>query len=140
MNKKIILLIGLFLNISIAHSMELPTMQEVLATNNPLTLALYALRAHYLENPVIPKDATFEERLCKHVLVQDRWLESKGFVGDLQKLHQAKSSLEDVRMAIEKNWSYQNFANFNMQITQKLLMSNLLQAYKDCSGLSNPKP
>lgn len=146
MNKKLALLSCFLLKTSVIHSMqsiqanEFPTEQQAMATRNPLTICLYFLHKNYTNMPVIPQDMTFEARLSNHILLKDRWIVQKGFLEDLQKLHEAGSSLEDVRVAIEKNTVYNNFANFNMQVTQKILMSNLLQAYKDCSGLSNSKP
>lgn len=134
MNKKNILFISIFLKVSVINSMQLPSEQEVMATKNPLTIVLYCLHVNYLKQPTIPTDPTFEARLANHSLLkQEKWLVKNGFLEELQNLYRAKSSLEDVRTAIEKKSEYQQFGVANMLVTQQILMANLLQAYKDCS-------
>lgn len=140
MNKKNILLASLCLKVSCALAMELstfqkalPSLQEVAATNHLLTLDMYANAVQYLKSPSIPTDETFEKRLKKHLLVQSLWLEEKGFLRDLQAVYQGEKSLQHARAAIEKNYAYQNFVRTNALTTQKILMANLLQAYKDCA-------
>lgn len=133
MNKKLILFIGIFLKVSVLNCMQLPSEQEVMATRNPLTIVLYALHQRYLHNPVIPTDVTFESRLENHILLKEKWLKPNGFFEILQKAHQTGSSVDELKIAIEKNESYIKFAQWNMHVTQRLLMANILQAYKDCS-------
>lgn len=135
MNRKLILLASLFCVCPVINSMqlELPSEQEVLATKNPLTIVLYGLHKSYLKNPVIPTGATFGERLRNHTLLDSDWLSEKGFLEVLQNQHQTGSSSEAVKKAIEDNYAYKKLIQQNMQVTQKIVMANLLQAYADCS-------
>lgn len=118
-----------------SYSMDLiPTKKEVLDSGLLLNIRLYAPWKNYQKtHPVLqePKNKTFSDYLKAHVLLQNSWIEEKGFIKELSEARERGISVNEIDEVIKNNKTYRK----TQPLTQRLLRISLTIAYDDCVKL-----
>lgn len=131
-----LLSIAFVVNQSFASENKLPSEAEVIATGHPLTLSLYVSYKRYEKNPKMGTSRDLGECLRQHPLLDSPWVHEKGFAREIEEQYnEGNATTQAIESTICKNKNYAGVP----EITQKLLMANLMGALKDCSARHSSK-